>query len=90
MIARKGLAQPVRQDGGIAQMRETGSVGASIDFLFARPTFKRLQLVGAAVERMRVRLVTYIVPVHAGQIGPSCAPNLICIIMAAISKPERA
>jgi hypothetical protein len=26
-----------------------------------------------------VRLVTYIVPVQTGQIGPRCAPNLVCI-----------
>jgi hypothetical protein len=51
---RDGSAQPVlRQDGGVTQMRETASVGASIHFIFARPTLKSLQLVGAAAERMR-------------------------------------
>jgi hypothetical protein len=41
-----------RQDDGAAQMRETTSFGASIHFVFARPT-KSLQFVGTAVERMR-------------------------------------
>jgi len=36
-------AQPMLgQDGGVAQMRTTASVGASIHFVFARPAFKRL------------------------------------------------
>ena len=37
----------------VAQMRETVSVGASLDFQLAGPTFKRLQLIRVAVYRMR-------------------------------------
>jgi hypothetical protein len=43
----------LRESHRITQMRETVSVGASLDFQLAGPTFKCLQLIRVAVYRMR-------------------------------------
>jgi hypothetical protein len=50
----KGLAQwMLDRDAGVVHMRETASIGASLDLVSARSAFKGLQLVCVAVERMR-------------------------------------
>lgn len=48
-----GKARMLRERRRVAQMRETASVGASLDFQLAGPTFKCLQLIRVAVYRMR-------------------------------------
>jgi hypothetical protein len=48
-----GKVRMLRKSHRITRMRETVSVGASLDFQLAGPTFKCLQLICVAVYRMR-------------------------------------
>jgi hypothetical protein len=64
----------------VAQMGEAACVGTSLDFVSARPTFKRLQLVYVAVERMR-RPPGYVHRPSTRWASRPMMRNLICISM---------